>query len=229
MIPLGDDNTERQRRPIVTAVLVALNVVAFLYELSLQSRGLLDNLLLTFGVIPAEYTHRVEVVRAVHIPTVATLVTSMFLHGGWGHLLGNLLYLWVFGDNVEDRLGRVPFLVLYLLAGAAAAGAQILANPDAVTPMIGASGAISGVLGAYIVMFPRNQVRVLIFVFVVTVPAFFVIGLWIALQLFSSYGMIVNPAAATSTGVAYMAHVGGFAAGAIAGAAARALRRPRLA
>jgi membrane associated rhomboid family serine protease len=143
----------------------------------------------------------------------------MFLHGGWGHLLGNMLYLWVFGDNVEDRLGRVPFVIFYLATGIAGALAQIAVDPGSRIPTLGASGAISGVLGAYIVMFPHKQVRVLLFVFVIGVPAIFVIGLWAATQFLTGFGGLGAPTTDTGGGVAYMAHVGGFVAG-VAGALA---------
>jgi membrane associated rhomboid family serine protease len=141
----------------------------------------------------------------------------MFMHGGWGHLIGNMLYLWIFGDNVEDRFGRVPFILFYLAAGVAGAFAQILVDPSSTTPTLGASGAISGVLGAYIVMFPRKRVRVLLFYFVVDVPALLVIGLWALTQFASGFGSL--GARTTETGgVAYMAHVGGFLLGVAAAA-----------
>ena len=150
----------------------------------------------------------------------------MFIHGGWGHLLGNMLYLWIFGDNVEDRLGRLRFLGFYLATGVAGALAQVAAAPGALVPTVGASGAISGVLGAYLVMFPRKRVRVLLFLFVLDVPALVVIGLWAFTQLASGVGSLAAPHPAG--GVAYLAHVGGFAAGVAGALVARVWTRSRL-
>jgi rhomboid family protein len=220
MLPLGDDNSDRERWPVVTAVLIAVNVLAFLYELSLQSSG--DVELATFiqrwSVVPREYHVGHDLPPTIGLPYFATLVTSMFLHGGWGHLLGNMLYLWIFGDNVEDRFGRVAFVGFYLAAGIVGSLGQILVDPGSNVPSLGASGAISGVLGAYIVMFPRKRVRVLLFYFVTDVPAFVVIGLWAVTQLVSGFGTLAARTTETSGGgVAYMAHVGGFIAG-VAGA-----------
>jgi membrane associated rhomboid family serine protease len=138
-----------------------------------------------------------------------TLITSMFLHGGWLHLLGNMLYLWIFGDQIEDRLGHMRFAAFYLLCGLAAGIAQVAVMPDAVVPTLGASGAIAGVLGAYWIRFPHNSVRVLVFRYVTLLPAWLVLGSWIFVQLASQ----VTLPAGTSSGVAYMAHIGGFIAG----------------
>src|SRR5499433_2323895 len=159
MLPLSDDNSDRERWPVVTATLVALNVVVFLYETSLDQRELL-RFIYHWSVIPAELS-------------ISTLLTSMFLHGGWGHLLGNMLYLWIFGDNVEDRFGRFAFILFYLGAGVAGAVAQIVASGPSPVPTVGASGAIAGVLGAYIFMFPRKRVRVFAYLFIFDVPAYF--------------------------------------------------------
>jgi membrane associated rhomboid family serine protease len=208
VIPLADDNSDRERWPVVTAILVALNVLVFLYETSLGDREL-ARLIYAWGVVP----------RALR---PETLVTSMFLHGGWGHLLGNMLYLWIFGDNVEDRFGRVSFVLFYVGAGVAGALAQILADPTSGVPTVGASGAIAGVLGAYIVMFPRKRVRVLLVFFVVDVPAVLVLGLWAAMQFMSGFGSLRGHMEQAG-GVAYMAHVGGFAVGALAAGAWRLL------
>jgi len=141
-----------------------------------------------------------------------TLLSSMFMHGGIGHLLGNMLYLWIFGDNVEHRFGWRVFLLFYLLSGLAASAAQIFLDPQSVVPSLGASGAISGVLGAYMVLFPRNRVYAVFFFWIVTIPALVAIGLWIILQLFSGWGTIVAGSQAGG-GVAYGAHIGGFVAG----------------
>lgn len=218
MLPLSDDNRDRLRWPVVTALLVLVNVVVFLYELSLQEQGgpyAVAEFILRWGVVPSHFS-------------VTTILTSMFLHGGWMHLIGNMLYLWVFGDNVEDRLGRAAFLFFYFAAGAAAALAQVAAAPASGIPMVGASGAISGVLGAYLIMFPRKRVRVLLFLFVTDVPAFVVIGFWAVLQALSSYGALAGERLVEG-GVAYMAHLGGFVAGVIGALALRALgpRRAR--
>src|SRR4051794_1668269 len=148
----------------------------------------------------------------IDYPVWVTIFTSMFMHGGWLHIGGNMLFLWIFGDNVEDAMGHVRFLIFYLLAGVGAAAGQILVSPDALTPLIGASGAISGVLAAYLVLFPNARVRVLIFLgFFVTVlalPALVVIGFWIILQFASGYAS-VGPGTAQTDGVAYFAHIGG--------------------
>lgn len=228
MLPLGDDNTDRRRWPIVTATFIAANLAAWIYELHVLSQGevQLQAFVTQWGVVPLEYSVGSDLPPTVGAPYWSTMLTSMFLHGGWAHLLGNMLYLWIFGDNVEDRLGRVSFVVFYVLTGLAGGAAQILANPESTLPLVGASGAISGVLGAYVVMFPRKRVRVLLFYFVMDVPAFVVIGLWAATQFLNGYGSIVSRSAETG-GVAYLAHVGGFAAGAVAGLVARALFRPR--
>ena len=228
MFPIGDDNSDRERWPVVTAALVAINVAVFLLELSVQSRNpaLLNTMIERWGVVPREYRLGTDLPPEFgFLPYWATLGTSMFLHGGWGHLLGNMLYLWIFGDNVEDRLGRVPFIFFYLATGIVGAVAQILAAPSSPIPTIGASGAISGVLGAYLVMFPHKQVRVLLFYFVVGVPAIVVIGMWALTQLISGAGSLTR-VAEHSGGVAYLAHVGGFVAGVIGALIWRGLRGP---
>lgn len=228
MLPIGDDNTDRERWPLVTAVLVVANAVAFLYELSVLQGGEihLQAFITRWGVVPLEYTAGEDLPPSIELPFWSTLVTSMFLHGGWGHLLGNMLYLWIFGDNVEDRLGRLAFVLFYLGTGIAAGAAQIAVDPESVVPLVGASGAISGILGAYIVMFPRKRVRVLLFYFITEVPAFVVIGLWALMQFVSGYGSVVYRAADGGGGVAYMAHVGGFAAGVVGALVLRAFWRP---
>jgi membrane associated rhomboid family serine protease len=214
MFPVGDDNRDRERWPVVTAVLIAINVAAFLFELSLQSRSpaALAEMIQRWAVVPREYRVGHDLPPSIGLPFWSTLFTSMFLHGGWGHLLGNMLYLWVFGDNVEDRLGRVPFVLFYLGTGIAAAAAQIVFNLDSRMPMLGASGAISGVLGAYIAMFPTKRVRVVFFIMLIEVPAIVCIGLWAVTQFVSSFGSLSARTAETG-GVAYLAHAGGFLAG----------------
>ena len=208
MIPLKDDNPTRTT-PFVNYGLIAGCVLVFLWQVSLGERiqaaiyayGLIPDVLLGDARLPPE-------LRAV--PAWATVFTSMFLHGGWMHLIGNLLYLWIFADNVEDRFGHGRFVVFYALCGMAAALAQALPAPESQIPMVGASGAISGVLGAYLLMFPRAHVLVAIPVGIlalVRLPALLVLGLWFGMQLLSE--MFTPPGA----GVAFRAHIGGFVAG----------------
>jgi len=200
MFPVGDDNSQERTVPVVTYALIALNVLFFLVELSGGDQFIKD-----WAFIPARFTAHPET-------NVVTIFTSMFMHGGWLHLLGNMLFLWIFGDNVEDRFGHVKFLIFYLLAGISATFAQYAVSPQSSVPNVGASGAIAGVLGAYIIMFPQSRVNVLLGRQIVAMPAFVVLGLWIVLQLVSGVGTIA-PTDESSGGVAYMAHVGGFAAG----------------
>jgi membrane associated rhomboid family serine protease len=187
------------------------NVVLFFYELSLGER--LQGFFLQSAFVPAEYFDGGLVSEA------RPIFLSMFLHGGWMHLLGNMLYLWIFGDNVEDRLGHGKFIVFYLLCGVAATLAHAYTNPGSTIPTIGASGAISGVLGAYLVMFPRARVLTLIplgfFIRITELPALVVLGLWFVLQLISGAGALANQAQAG--GVAWWAHIGGFVVGAVIG------------
>jgi membrane associated rhomboid family serine protease len=207
--PVGDDNSRRTRVPYVTLGLVALNVIVFLAELFANSQGGLEALVRQWSVIPADYARG----AGIGGPVPWTIVTSMFLHGGWMHLGGNMLYLWIFGDNLEDVMGRARYLVFYLLCGIAATAAQIWADPKSEIPNLGASGAIAGVLGGYLVLFPKQRVRVLLGRSIVHMPALFVLGLWIVLQLVGSWGQIAATRQTGEGGVAYMAHVGGFVAG----------------
>ena len=199
MIPIGDDDTARRTAPVVTYVLIALNVLFFFVELS---GG--DAFVGKWALVPSRFL-------ANPFGDAMTLFTSMFMHAGWVHLGGNLLYLWIFGDNVEDRFGHLKFMLFYLVCGLAATFAQMAFSAGSSVPNLGASGAIAGVLGAYILLFPRGRVRVLQGQQVIQVPALIVIGMWIVLQLFSGIGAIAN--AAQTGGVAYMAHIGGFLAG----------------
>jgi membrane associated rhomboid family serine protease len=202
MFPIGDDNSQRRTLPVVTYVLVGLNVLMFLLELSAG-----DRFIEQWAFIPARFA-------ADPAGNVTTIFSAMFMHGGWLHLLGNMLFLWIFGDNVEDRLGHVKFLVFYLLAGIAATLAQFALAPHSSVPNVGASGAIAGVLGAYILMFPQSRVNVLLGRQIVAMPAVMVLGVWIVLQLVSGVGTIAySDESANAGGVAYMAHIGGFAAG----------------
>ena len=199
MFPIGDDNSGRRTVPLVTYALVALNVLFFFVELS---GG--DAFIKRWAFVPSRFL-------ANPFGNFLTLFTSMFMHAGWLHLGGNMLYLWIFGDNVEDRLGHVKFTIFYLLCGLAATFAQLAFSLGSNVPNLGASGAIAGVLGAYILLFPKGKVKVLQGQQVVQVPALIVIGMWIVLQFFSGIGSIANTA--QTGGVAYMAHIGGFLAG----------------
>ena len=199
MMPIGDDNTGRRLTPIVTYALIVVNVLIFLLELS---GG--DAFINRWAFVPTRFL-------ANPIGDFPTLFTSMFMHASWVHLLGNMLYLWIFGDNVEDRFGHVNFMVFYLLCGLAATFAQLAFSLGSDVPNLGASGAIAGVLGSYILLLPQGRVSVLQGQRVIQVPALIVIGLWFALQLFSGVGSISS--STQSSGVAYMAHIGGFVAG----------------
>lgn len=201
MIPIGDDDSSRRLTPVVTYILIAINVLIFLLELS-SSEAFIDR----WAFVPARFLAN----PASDFPT---LFTAMFMHAGWVHLLGNMLYLWIFGDNVEDRIGHGMFTVFYFLCGLAATFAQMAVNLNSSVPNLGASGAIAGVLGAYIVMFPGQRVRVLMGRYVTTMSALVVIGFWIIIQLFSSFNAFTASSQTEGGGVAYMAHVGGFFAG----------------
>jgi membrane associated rhomboid family serine protease len=217
MIPIGDDNSEIRRLPIVTYLLITLNLLVFLYEMSLLfSRNGPFRLALffrTYAVIPQEITTGMDLPPLLGpYPVYLTLLTSIFMHGGLMHITGNMLYLWIFGDNVEDRLGSLRFLMFYLLCGLLATAAHIVMQPRALIPTLGASGAIAGVLGAYLVLFPGKYVNVWFgwLLGIVPVPAIIVIGMWAILQLVSGISEISNQ---LNGGVAYWAHIGGFLAG----------------
>jgi membrane associated rhomboid family serine protease len=213
MIPLRDDNPVRSR-PVVTVVLIVLCTLMFLWQTTLPARAAQQAVYL-LGFIPALLFGNATLEGGQWLPPSATIFTAMFLHGGWMHLLGNMLYLWIFGDNIEDRLGSLRFIPFYLACGAVAALGQGFMDPQSEVPMIGASGAISGVLGAYLVLYPRAKVLVLlpllIIFYTVRVPAIVVLGLWFAGQLLSS----LVASSGSSGGVAFAAHVGGFAAGVV--------------
>jgi len=199
MLPLGDDNSGRTRAPLVTYVLVVVNVLVFFMELS-GGQPFVER----WAFVPRRFL-------ANPAGDAVTILTAMFMHGGWAHLLGNMLYLWIFGDNVEDRFGPGKFLVFYLVCGGAATFAQMAFNMTSSIPNLGASGAIAGVLGAYLLLFPRGRINVLMGRGVVAMPALIVIGFWIVLQFVSGIGSIAQTA--ETGGVAYMAHIGGFIAG----------------
>ncbi|HPD61842.1 MAG TPA: rhomboid family intramembrane serine protease [Anaerolineaceae bacterium] len=200
MIPIGDDNSQRRLVPVVTWILVILNVAVFLLELM---GG--DVFIMMWSFIPARFMQDPA-------GNMITIFTSMFMHAGWFHLIGNMLYLIIFGDNVEDRFGHVKFLLFYVLCGFIAMLAQLIAAPYVTIPNLGASGAIAGILGAYLVLFPRRRVRVLLGWWIVHLPALIVIGGWILIQVLSSLGSLAGSASAAG-GVAYMAHIGGFLSG----------------
>lgn len=202
MFPIGDDDTQRRTVPVVTFALIGINLLVFLIELN---GG--DQFIKEWAFIPARFSLNPGA-------NAVTIFSAMFMHGGWLHLFGNMLFLWIFGDNVEDRFGHLKFLIFYLLAGIAAAFAQYALSPESSVPNVGASGAIAGVLGAYILMFPQSRVNVLLGRQIVAMPAIIVLGAWIALQLVSGVGTIRSTdESANAGGVAYMAHIGGFAAG----------------
>lgn len=200
MMPIGDDNSGRRSTPIVTYGLIALNVLVFLLELSLG-----DSFIVEWSFVPARFVTN-------PILESTTIFSAMFMHAGIVHLGGNMLYLWIFGDNVEDNFGPIKYLIFYLLSGIGATALQFFFNPSSNIPNLGASGAIAGVLGAYLIMFPGRRINVLVARFITQMNALIVIGLWFVLQLFSGIGSL-DPAAADTGGVAYMAHIGGFVAG----------------
>ncbi len=214
MIPLKDDNPTNST-PIITYIIIGICVVVFLLEISSPNYSS-GALFYSWGVIPASLVHNLQVPEEIYrVPPMATLITSMFMHGGFMHLIGNMLYMWIFADNIEDELGKTKFIIFYILSGIAAALTQVYMNTESTVPMVGASGAIGGVLGAYIVNHPRAKVLVLIplgfFTQIIKVPAIFVLGIWFILQFVSSAF-----SSSSGGGVAYGAHIGGFIFGAIA-------------
>jgi len=208
MIPLTDD-VPRETFPYVTLAIIIINTMVFVYELALGYRGM-TRFIYSVAVIPYEITHFTDIGARALVAPPLTLITAMFVHGGFFHLAGNMLFLWIFGDNIEDSLGHVKFMLFYLLTGLIASSAHVLAVPDSTLPMIGASGAIAGVLGAYFVLFPRANVKTLIFLFVIVtvvrVPAVYFLGIWFVFQILSSN---------SGAGIAWYAHIGGFVAGAV--------------
>jgi membrane associated rhomboid family serine protease len=211
MLPIGDDEGSAQGARLVTIALIALNVLAFFVELGQGSEGALQSFITAWGVVPREYSVGHDIPPTIPLPFWSTLITSMFLHGGWMHLGGNMLYLWIFGDNLERVMGAAKYAAFYLTCGIAAGLAHILFAGGSAVPSVGASGAISGVLGGYLLLFPKNRVKVLTRGGVASVPAIVVLGMWIVIQLVSQLGSITN--AGEGGGVAYMAHIGGFVAG----------------
>ena len=225
MIPLRDANPTR-RTPVVTIGLIALCVAAFLVELTVQLNGdtNLDGFFDRWALIPAQLVAALDGGSGAGGELI-TVLTSMFLHGGWIHLGGNMLYLWIFGNNIEDRFGHLGFLAFYLLGGVAAAATQVVRDPTSEAPIIGASGAIAAVLGAYLILYPRARVLSLVFLGffyqLLQVPAILVLGFWFVLQLFS--GLMSLGAAGADGGVAVFAHIGGFIFGVAVGLVVRSL------
>jgi membrane associated rhomboid family serine protease len=199
VIPIRDHNP-RTKFPAVTLLIIAANAAAFWFEMSLANPGLLIQ---KAGAIPYEIVSRVDIRPPDLVPWPFTIFTSMFLHAGWMHLIGNMWFLWVFGDNVEEALGSVRYALFYLLAGTVGALVQAFAMPDSTVPMIGASGAIAGVLGGYVMLYPRARIMTLAAVFFIDLPAWVFLGIWFVGQFFLPPG----------SGVAWMAHVGGFLTG----------------
>jgi membrane associated rhomboid family serine protease len=223
VLPLSDHNPSRTT-PVINILLIAANVFMFFWELSLGPD--LEPKLFTVAFIPARFW-----ILPIHPVNIIGIFVSMFLHGGWLHLGGNMLYLWIFGDNIEDRLGHFRYLIFYLLCGVIATLAHAVFNPSSRMPSIGASGAIAGVLGAYILLFPKARVTTLIpiffFITVREIPAVIVLGLWFVLQLFVGVASLGVAEAANAGGVAYFAHIGGFVAGMVLIAVMGGMRRPR--
>jgi membrane associated rhomboid family serine protease len=219
MIPIRDD-TPRYSTPYVTYFIIALNAVVFLFELSLglQGRHALNGLIYEYGVVPRRFERAVIGPSNTTLPALSlTILTSMFLHGGWLHIIGNMWFLWIFGDNVEDYLGHLKYLLFYLISGGAAAIAYILLDASSNQPTIGASGAIAGVMGAYFVLYPKARVLTLIFLIVFFtfwwLPAWVFLGYWFVLQFLSGTATSIAGAGQNTGGVAFWAHVGGFVAG----------------
>lgn len=209
VFPIGDDDSAlRGRHHVTTLLLIVVNVLVFFLQLA---QGDVERFFMQWAVIPAEYARQTDLPPTNPLPFWSTVLTSMFMHGGWMHLLGNMLYLWIFGDNVEDAMGRVRYLVFYLLCGVAASLAHIFTDLDSTIPSVGASGAISGVLAAYLVLYPRQRVRVFLLRGITDLPATVVIGFWIVFQFVNGLGQLARTE--QTGGVAYTAHIGGFLAG----------------
>jgi len=231
LLPIGDDNRDRQRTPFINYLLIALNVFVFIYW---QRFGNDLNFTYAFATVPGEILTNTDLVtnselvrdpytgqhfelpglQRTPVPVFLTLLTSMFMHGGWAHLIGNMMFLWIFGDNLEDLLGHGKYLFFYLIGGILAGLAHVLSTfflgQNMLIPCLGASGAISAVLGGYILLFPTRRVHVWIFFFIATIPAFIAVGLWFVFQVLNGLGTLGGEEAG---GVAYAAHIGGFIAG----------------
>jgi membrane associated rhomboid family serine protease len=243
MFPIGDQNEPGGRRAPITLIVILVNVAVFLHLQLPEADSPRQPFTYGFSVVPYEITRNVDLVEPTRItvggqtgvidqepgprPIWLTLLTSMFMHAGWLHILGNMWFLWIFGDNVERRFGSIPYLVFYLVAGVIAAFAQIAGDPSSKVPSLGASGAIAGVLGAYLALFPSNRVTIVVFRFIpFAVPAIVAIGMWALLQFVNGFGTIA--VSQETGGVAYLAHIGGFVTGLVVGLVMRTARpRPR--
>ena len=225
MIPVSDAVRSRTF-PFVNIALIVANFAVFIYELTL-SQGDINRFFFDHGVVPYDLSHWVNHPAGLHEP--GTIITSAFIHGGWLHILGNMLFLWVFGDNVEDALGHLKYLAFYLVSAVGAVALQVAIDTNGTLPMIGASGAIAGVLGGYIVLYPTARVSVLFFIVLLPVPAFLLIGFWFFLQFFAGLASI-GKATGVNQGIAVWAHVGGFVTGLALVLLARPFirRRPQL-
>jgi membrane associated rhomboid family serine protease len=219
MLPIGDDNTGHRLTPFINYLLIAINALVFIF---LQGAGSNEQFTYAFSTVPAEIINNEDLasgyLEPTPIPVYGTLITSMFMHGGWAHLLGNMLYLWIFGDNLENRMGHGRYLAFYLICGLIASLAHVfttnmMAPEHMMIPSLGASGAISGVLGGYMLILPRQRVRMLLGRGIVEVPAFVALGIWILFQVIQGMGMLGGEQG--GGGVAYAAHIGGFIAGLI--------------
>ncbi len=201
MMPVGDDNSDRKSVPIVTYALIIVNILFFLLELAGGEAFITE-----WAFVPSRFISN-------PIANIPTIFSAMFMHAGFAHLFGNMLYLWIFGDNVEDNFGKVTYLIFYLLCGIAATFAQLFLNPTLSVPNLGASGAIAGVLGAYMYLRPQGKVNVLFGPSMTQMPALLVIGFWFLIQFISQIGTLASTSDEEGGGVAYMAHIGGFVAG----------------
>lgn len=221
MIPFSDPSEPDHIFPYVNIGLIVVNFLVFFYELSLgaQSTGTLNHFIYDYGLVPCEYTAHCQPYAGTPTPFYVTLFSSMFMHSGWLHILGNMVYLWVFGDNIENSMGHFRYLIFYLLCGLAASALEIATAVGSNVPGIGASGAIAGVLGAYLILYPTSRVGTLIpisFIFIpVRLPAWVLIGFWFLLQLVNGFVVLSNKAGEAAGGVAYWAHIGGFIAGVV--------------
>lgn len=219
MIPIKD-NIPSRTFPFVTLSLIAVNIMVFVYQITLGMDGV-ERFIYSTAAIPVEIMTLEDIGPVAIVPLPFTLVTAMFVHGGLLHVGGNMLFLWIFGDNIEDRFGHAVFLLFYIAAGVVASFAHILLDPGSTMPMVGASGAIAGVLGAYFLLFPRAQVHTLVilplYISMVSLPAVMFLGFWFLLQ-------VLNSGASSSGGVAWYAHIGGFAAGVAGALAYRSLK-----
>lgn len=216
VVPIGDDQVRGGYFPLFSYGFLVLNILVFLYEISMTPDAL-ETFFFTWGSIP------VEVLKGENLPS---LFTSMFLHGGWAHLVGNMLFLWIFADNIEATIGNVNFLLFYLLGGLAAHAAHIYFNAESVVPTVGASGAIAAVLGAYLVLFPTSRIRIIFFIIPLRITAWIFLGLWIYNQWMAGSAAL-EVSTAQSVGIAYWAHIGGFFFGVVSGLFLRLRHRPR--